>query len=140
MEKKIIITGRVHDVIRHREYEIGADRVEIHGDGLVASDGYHTFDELYDFRKLLNANLFSDWFKQGLYDVHKSEKHSDGQLCFGGGWFIVVAMTPEGQISFHYEMTDWDLFHCESREIPADFDGHTAEDVRLRLTALLKRG
>lgn len=25
------------------------------------SDGYHTFNELYEFRKVYNAALFNDW-------------------------------------------------------------------------------
>ena len=55
------------------------------------SDGYHTFNELYDYRMLYNAALFNEWVKQGLYDVHKAKRHSDGEECFGGGWFIVQA-------------------------------------------------
>lgn len=81
------------------------------------SDGYHTFEELYEFRKVYNAALFNEWAKQNnqytdlpIHDVHKSWKHNDGELCFGGGWFIVVAILPTGQISNHYEAKDWDLF------------------------------
>lgn len=101
------------------------------------SDGYHTFKELYEFRKIYNAVLFSEWFKQGKYDVHKSERHFDGGMCFGGGWFIVVAMLPTGQISNHYEMKDWDLFRCaEAIKAPYEFDGHTPKDVLERLSNL----
>ena len=39
------------------------------------SDGYHTFDELYEFRKLYNAALFNEWAALGLYSVHKSVRH-----------------------------------------------------------------
>jgi len=35
------------------------------------SDGFHTFNELYEFRKLYNAGLFNEWAKQGLFNVHK---------------------------------------------------------------------
>lgn len=35
------------------------------------SDGYHTFLELYEFRKVYNALLFNEWYKQGKYQVHK---------------------------------------------------------------------
>ena len=51
------------------------------------SDGYHTFNELYEYRLLYNAAFFNELAKQNLYDVHKSKKHSDGEDCFGGGWF-----------------------------------------------------
>jgi len=76
------------------------------------SDGYHTFGELYKFRKMYNAALFNAWaqdedlgnrinaklYKQGeiipledrmqpefipKFNVHKSWKHSDGEYCFG---------------------------------------------------------
>lgn len=98
------------------------------------SDGYHTFKELYEFRLLYNANLFNEWSKQGLYDVHKSTRHYEGDECFGGGWFVVVATLPEGQISNHYEMKDWDLFHCEAVEKAKNpWDGHTAQDIAKRL-------
>ena len=100
------------------------------------SDGYHTFNELYEFRKVFNAALFNEWSRQGKYNVHKSKKHSDGELCFGGGWFIVMATLPTGQISNHYKMKDWDLFECEERELADKWDGHTAQDVLKRLQSL----
>lgn len=100
------------------------------------SDGYHTFRELYTFRKMYNAVLFNEWATQGVHDVHKSKKHSDGELCFGGGWFVVYATTPYGQISNHYELADWDLFKCEEREVATKFDGHTPQDVLSTLKAL----
>jgi len=103
------------------------------------SDGYHTFKELYEFRKVYNAILFNEWAKQDKYQVHKSKKHSDGEDCFGGGWFVVVATLPSGDISNHYELKDWDLFQCEEREIAKEWDGHTSQDVLNRLQALNKQ-
>ena len=100
------------------------------------SDGYHTFKELYEFRKVYNAVLFNEWYQQDKYQVHKSKKHSDGEKCFGGGWFIVVATLPTGDISNHYEMKDWDLFNCEERKLAKEWDGHTAQDVVERLLKL----
>lgn len=98
------------------------------------SDGYYTFGELYEFRKMYNANLFNEWANQGKYNVHKSLQHNDGELCFGGGWFIVVAILPMGQISNHYKMDDWELFKCkETKKALEPFDGHTGEDVLKRL-------
>ncbi len=101
------------------------------------SDGYHTFNELYEFRKVYNAALFNSFNKHDLYNVHKSEYHHDGGKCFGGGWFIVVAILPGGQISNHYEMKDWDLFKIPSVEKALhEFDGHTASDVLERLKSI----
>ena len=103
------------------------------------SDGYHTFNELYEFRKLYNAVLFNEWSSRGVYRVHKSVRHSDGELCFGGGWFIVMATLPTGQISNHYELKDWDLFNVPERERADKWDGHTAQDVAKRLREYLSQ-
>lgn len=101
------------------------------------SDGYHTFNELYEYRLLYNASMFNELAKQGLYDVHKSKRHSDGEECFGGGWFIVQAQLPTGQISNHYEMKDWDLFQIPEKEKANIWDGHTPQDVAKRLRDFL---
>lgn len=127
------------------------------------SDGYHTFNELYEFRKMYNAALFNEWGEdegfqysakrledgrievlsdkpvpyKGKYQVHKSWKHFDGELCFGGGWFIVSAMLPTGLISNHYKAEDWDLFKVpEVEKALFEFDGHTGQDVLQRLKQL----
>ena len=64
------------------------------------SDGYHTFNELYDYRKAYNAAFFNELSKQSLFDVHKSKLHSDGEIPFGDpNWFIVMAELPTGPIS-----------------------------------------
>jgi hypothetical protein len=98
------------------------------------SDGYHTFNELYEFRKAYNAALFNEWAAGGKCSVHKSWRHHDNELCFGGGWFIVVAVLPQGQISNHYEAKDWDLFAVpEVERVLFEFDGHTGADVVTRL-------
>lgn len=100
------------------------------------SDGYHTFNELYEFRKVYNAALFNLLADKNDCLVVKSYKHSDGELCFGGGWFIVSAQLPSGQVSNHYENKDWDLFRCEVVETAPIWDGHTSADVLERLKSL----
>lgn len=103
------------------------------------SDGYHTFNELYEFRKLYNALLFNEWAENGRYEVYKSKRHYNGEECFGGGWFIVVALLPRGQISNHYELKDWGLFKIPVYEKSKyEFDGHTADDVIFRLESAIK--
>ena len=102
------------------------------------SDGYHTFNELYDYRKAYNAAFFNELAKQGLYDVHKSRLHSDGEIPFGDpNWFIVMAELPTGQISNHYEMKDWDLFDIPEKEKANTWDGHSPQDVYERLVKYL---
>ena len=145
-----------YDSIKKDQLNINNDIQDI-GD---LSDGYHTFNELYEFRKIYNAALFNEWagdydFFQKMkndtnqeirlavknykakYDVHKSWRHSDGELCFGGGCFIVSAMLPTGLISNHYKAEDWDLFKIpEVEKALYEFDGHTSEDVLNRLKKL----
>ena len=87
------------------------------------SDGYHTFNELYDYRRVYNAMIVNEYAKQGLYNVHKSWKHNDWEECFGGGWFVVQMDLPTGQISNHYEAQYWDEFKCEAREVSDAWDG-----------------
>lgn len=121
------------------------------------SDSYHTFDILYEIRKAYNVALFNElanpntvrFFQDDTqfdgvnsitgnrYQVHKSKRHFDGEECFGGGWFIVVANLPTGQISNHYKLEDWDLFKIpEYEKALFEFDGHTTKDVINRLKQL----
>lgn len=105
------------------------------------SDGYHTFNELYRYRMLYNALAFNELFRRGV-KIEKSIRHSDGELCFGGGgWFVVLADLPFeiGQISNHYRMEHWDLFKVQERDIPTiKYDGHTPNEAANRLEKFLK--
>lgn len=103
----------------------------------VPRDDFHTMPELYEYRMLYNALLFNEWAKHETYPVVKSWHHSDGDLCFGGGWFIVVATLPTGQISNHYKELYWDLFQVPAVVLPPDYDGHTPEEVAKRLFSIL---
>ena len=97
------------------------------------SDGYHTFNALYEQRLYLSATLFNS-FKEFSW---KSWKHSDGELCFGGGWFIIGISTPEGDYTYHYEAEHWELFQCKAIDMAPEWDGHTDKDVK-RLLSLLR--
>jgi hypothetical protein len=97
--------------------------------------------ELYDFRLVYNALLFNEWARLGLYDVHKSYKHNDGKECFDGGWFIVIAMLPGGQVSNHYESQYWNMFKIPSYPCAKyKYDNHTPQDVLNRLCDLIGMG
>lgn len=89
------------------------------------SDGYHTFNGLYYQRMVLFAALV----KQNKCNAWKSHKHENGELCFGGGWFIVGIDTPEGSYTYHYENKDFDRFDCEELPVGKPWDGHTEKDV-----------
>lgn len=89
------------------------------------SDGYHTFDDLYHQRLILSAALFNTY--RGF--AWKSRKHSDGEQCFDGGWFIVGIRTPEGQYTYHYEDKWWDIFDVRELDRAPEWDGHDSTDV-----------
>lgn len=96
------------------------------------SDGRHTFDELYQYRMAYNALAASALHQLGV-DVHKSWNHSDGELCFGGGWFVVHMELPTGQVSNHYKAEFWDIFQIPERLEASEYDGHTPEVALGRL-------
>lgn len=104
----------------------------VHDDIIKSEDGYHTFDELYDVRMLYHAYAVKAWMDMGYY-VTKSWRHPDGEECFGGDWFIVVAYLPSGQVSSHYHGDHWNLFSVPEVYSAPEFDGHTTEDVIERL-------
>ena len=103
-----------------------------------ASDGYHTHNELYEYRTLYHAHAARAWVLDGV-EVTKSWRHADGELCFGGGWFIVTAQLPTGQVSNHYPERDWELFDVPVAERPAPWDGHTPQEAAERLRSALAR-
>ena len=104
------------------------------GDIGEISDGYHTFNSLYRQRCILFAALCNT-FKDLSW---KSRKHSDGEECFGGGWFIVGIDTQKGSYTYHYENKFWDLFRCQELGVAKEWDGHTDKDVE-RLLSLNKK-
>lgn len=99
-------------------------------------DEYHTMDELYDYRMLYNALAFNAWAAARTFPVVKSWRHSDGELCFGGGWFIVTATLPTGLVSNHYKAEHWDLFQVDDVWYPPEYDGHTPQDAAERLRSV----
>lgn len=91
------------------------------------SDGYHTFDELYDHRCLLWINLCLTR-KESCYVV---EDHFDG-------WDLLVMLTKGGQMSYHVPIKWRELYEMiNTRPVEAHcFDGHTPTDVVDRLQLL----
>ena len=89
------------------------------------SDGYHTFRELYNHRKLLYINLC-------LLDRHKCiwADHKD--------WDSILLMwnSPHGQISYHISYDMKPLIEGRIKEVKFgdhNWDGHSSEDVLDRL-------
>jgi len=105
------------------------------------SDGYHTFEELYEHRHTLCLALMKAmpqnwWF---------SRKHADGELCFGNeDWFIVGAELPgfaPSSIAYHLPARLWDSVKATGAKelsVGKPWDGHTPSDVIDRLTKWIK--
>ena len=89
------------------------------------SDGFHTFNSLYNQRLCLWAALVKAYKDK----AWKTRRHHDGEPCFGGDWFLVGITTPAGDYTYHYELKDWNLFDCKVLDKAPEFDGHTDKDV-----------
>lgn len=99
-------------------------------------DDYHTMDELYEYRMLYNAIAANS----NPHISVKSLRHSDGEVCFGGEWFIVVMSYPFGQVSNHYPVHHWDLFNIPTVHKAPQFDGHTPKQAANRLLRAARSG
>lgn len=112
--------------------EINGDmKITIEGEGIKCSDGFHTFDELYEHRIVLFIALCKHFPTRW-----KSKLHADGSSF--AGWFIMGIGKEKGnQISYHLPMRFWN--ECEfvtTLDKSPEWDGHTSNDVLKRLSEL----
>ncbi len=100
------------------------------------SDGFHTFDELYDHRITLFIALCRVVWSFTAVPVWRSRLHSDGSSF--DGWFVLGMNRESGkQITYHLPESRWDEcdFAKELDRAP-EWDGHAPADVLERLKAL----
>lgn len=103
----------------------------------TASDGHHTHNELYQYRMLYNILALHGFMAVG-WEVTRSWRHHSGEECFGGGWFVVQAHTPAGQVTNHYQADHWYLFDgIPDPETSPAWDGHTPPIAAQRLEAAI---
>lgn len=95
---------------------------KIVGDDL--SDGYHTFDELYEHRCLLFINLCLELRHDAYWRPHYE------------GWPLLGLRTNVGQITYHVPERFLPLFEGKIERGGPAWDGHTSADVIERLQAL----
>ena len=94
------------------------------------SDGYHTFNELYEHRHalflaLVRSSLDISWMSKKHHDESEME-----------GWFIAGLELQTGTITYHLPMRLWDACvdtGAEVRYKAPKWDGHTSKDVVERL-------
>ncbi len=148
-----------HDITRHNDQTLmkvrkglrkmlGSEQVitdciaEMQNEGILfrevvtdkgsASDGFHTFDELYAHRAALTAVLATIGAINE--DSWRSKLHHPDDGPMFDGYFIVGIELPGGPISYHYPLSDWDLFGAVPvLEHAPKWDGHTSADVVQRL-------
>lgn len=71
------------------------------------SDGYHTFDDLYDHRRALTAALAAclpSW------SIRTRQHHPSDETPMFDGCFLVVIDLPGGQVRYHYGLDHWTEF------------------------------
>lgn len=127
-EKRCVMQFETNDVEKLKIMEQVA-RCLVDGASTMGeiSDGYHTFNELYDHR----AVLFAVICNEHPHIAWKSKLHHTGDMF--DGMFIVGLNTSHGQISYHYDLKLWDLFVVPELERAPEWDGHTPADAVKRL-------
>lgn len=125
-------------------YRAGKDFIIDGPEEMQVSDGYHTMDELYEHRVELwitlcriqqSGNQCDDF---NLHSVWRSKRHSDGELAFGGGWFVLGIEREKGkQLTYHLPILKWEETNfAQTLEKAPEWDGHSSADVIERLKTL----
>lgn len=97
------------------------------------SDGYHTFNELYEHRCLLFCMVAQVFAISNIknWRTWKSWKHDDGSDY--PGWFIAGLDLGAGTVTYHLPASMWELYAGEYLDNAPEWDGHTSSDVINRL-------
>ena len=94
------------------------------------SDGYHTFNELYEHRSLLFIGLM-----KGNPGVSwRAISHEDKTNY--PGWFVGGMNLSTGTITYHLPIEWWNKVNVMQYETAPPYDGHTSDDVIERLMNL----
>jgi hypothetical protein len=113
------------------------NRIIIPCDAGEVSDGYHTFNELYEHRYLLFCAMAKRM--RSITWTWKCRQHwIDGKIePVWNGWFLAGILLDydecEKMITYHLPLEYWDLFDGHEEETPPRHDGHTSQDVIERL-------
>jgi hypothetical protein len=142
--KKITITNAGECINTGENEDLHFQKFEIDGpEEMDASDGYHTFTELYDHRITLFIALCSVYKLMDMSPTFvnppqpwRSKKHSDGSEF--DGWFILgLDKKPGEQKTYHLPISRWEeTDFAETLDQAPEWDGHTSADVLDRLKKL----
>jgi len=108
------------------------------------SDGYHTFNELYEHRatlwvalcKMTAAVERSGFQGDTVVSCWRTLLHSDGSSF--DGWFVLGVGYEKGeQMTYHLPISKWDeCKFAETLDKAPEWDGHTSDDVIKRIKDL----
>lgn len=135
--KKVIVRNAQH-VDTEKDLAHATVSAILSGHDLEVSDGYHSFDELYDHRATLYIALcrylkFSSFVGTPIW---RSLLHSDG-TSFEDMFIMGIGVEKGRQITYHLPISLWDdTAFAETRDKAPKWDGHTSEDVIIRLKNL----
>lgn len=113
-------------------------------DTMIVSDGYHTFDELYDHRVSIFIALcmflssYNKFFRDNKVVAYqrlpwRSKLHSDGTM-YEGYFILGINKEPGYQMTYHVPMERWkDTEMIETLPKAPEWDGHTPAGVLERL-------
>jgi hypothetical protein len=130
-------SGWTQSVPKPYERVIEREFYVYYGEAGKISDGYHTFDELYEHRYYLYLAFLH--YHSDHWGAWKARKHHDGTGW--DGWFLVGTNVDGRQISYHLPSRLWDeaWWLTEYDRAPVEFDGHSSRDVIDRLARWIKR-
>lgn len=101
------------------------------------SDGYHTFDELYEHRYVLWLSLCKrlHYNEDCVSKAWKSKKNGDGS-GYEGYFILGWGHSDREQITYHLPVRYWDQAYFATEYEIHPYDGHTSADVLERLKQL----
>jgi hypothetical protein len=108
------------------------------------SDGYHTFDELYQHRHALFialCKIYDNYITplQTRVKCWKSKLHHDGSM-FEGQFILGMTITeftgPMKEISYHLPLNLWTKINVIQLKNAPPYSGYTSDDVVRRLLEL----
>lgn len=140
--RKVNITAYTHAEIAADQapfgfFKIGSSGalIRAEGENMIVSDGYHTFDELYEHREELFIALCR-LAKEANHRVWRSKLHSDGSM-YDDMFILGIGNEPGKQITYHYPIAKWERTEfAETLDHAPEFDGHTPGAVLERLKDL----
>lgn len=101
------------------------------------SDGYHTFNELYEHRHVLFVWLCRAIENNPLIRSYKTRKSNDGKADYEG-YFIAWIEFSGGQISYHLPNEYWDLLPITEKERYDSYDDHSSKEAIQKVLEFLQ--